>query len=554
MALGRPNVPLQMVGGRPQPGSEFRSRPATPSMVEFASPATPRSLLRVKRSSMPLPPVEEYSPLPWSPPVREYTPMPWTPPAPPPDDRPPVVYSRHIKVPRAREARIYMSPGVGFSELSRLASRARLPVAASNSNLNGRLYGQPVEVRPGRIDYKTTSRMEDWLSDLEALSLEPKVPVPLDATSSVGGEAGSSRADDNDGNLPGENRRVGFKGEIEGRRNNKRTAPMDIDQLMSEYDQPRTKRARLAESINSMFKRTTTAMSRAGSRLSRGDTLDVFTMRANTPFSLVSRANAQPERRRIKICLLGDSGAGKTAFLNRLIYGNFSPTEPSAATDYRMLNTWFGKTKEVVNVELWEFPGDMLPSQRNVHMMSTFFNAAILCYSIEKVENVDSLSKVWKFVLDVSLHDRPVFVLGLKKDLRPKFPGLGLSFLPSTETITAQKGCDAATAISANGFGECSAKTGENCLEAWEGITDFVLSALIDTEKGLSKNRGQVNREHVKDSAKETVRGAGRAVNKAFSWVPKLGKKMKDTKDQEKQKRGSAGSLATIAARNRMSR
>ncbi|KAK3986651.1 P-loop containing nucleoside triphosphate hydrolase protein [Cladorrhinum sp. PSN332] len=538
---GRPNVPLQMVSGRPQPGSELRSRPVTHGLVEFATPATPRQSLRSRRTSVPLPSVREEKPL-----LRP-------PAALPADDRPPVVFSRQIKVPRAREARIYMSPGVGLSELSRLASRARLPAGASTSSLNGRLYGQAVIVRTGQVDYKTTSRMEDWLSDLEALSIDSRAPVPLDASSSVGGEAGSSKADDDYADLPRVNERVGFRTVMEGRRSNKRSAPTaEDDEVTYEYNQPRTKRVRLAETINSAFKRTTTAMSRAGSRLSRGDTLDLFTMRAATPFSLVSRVNAQPDRRRVKICLLGDSGAGKTALLNRLIYGNFVPTEPSVATDYRVINTWFGPTREVVNIEVWEFPGQILASQRNVHLMSTFFNAAIICYSIENVGNLDSLSKVWKFALDVSLHDRPIFVLGLKKDARPKFPGLGLSFLPSTETITPRQGCDAATAIRAHGYGECSAKTGENCLEAWEGITNFVISGVVETEKELCKNKGAVNRENVKNSAKETVKGAGRAVNKAFSWVPKLGKKMKevtDTKDQDKQKRASAGSLATVPAR-----
>ncbi|KAK4166220.1 P-loop containing nucleoside triphosphate hydrolase protein [Cladorrhinum sp. PSN259] len=558
--LGRPNVPLQMVGGRPQPGSELRSRPATPRPAEFATP----------RRSLRLQPISNPTPL-----ARPDTPLPWSPPALAPDDRPPVVFSRQIKVPRAREARIYMSPGVGFNELTKFSSRARLP--GSSSGLNGRLYGQPVVVRPGQVNYQTTrqvppycpvhhkpfirsicigtdwaaifSRMEDWLSDLGNLSLNPDGPVPLDASSSVGGEAGSSRAGDIYASFPQVNEQDELKAVRETRRGYKRAAPAaEDDYPMADFDQPLTKRARLAETFNLALKRTTTAMSRAGSRLSRGDALDMFTTRASTPFSMISRPNTRQDRRRVKICLLGDSGAGKTAFLNRLIYGTFNTTEPSVATDYRVINTWFGDTREAVNVEIWEFPGQMMASQRNVHLMSTFFHAAIICYSIENVQNLSSLAEVWKFALDVSLHDRPIFVLGLKKDVRPTFPGLGLSFLPKTEIVTPQRGCDSATMIRASGYGECSAKTGDNCAEAWEGITNFIIAKLVETEKKLSKNKDAVNRENIKNSAKETAKDASRVVNKAFSWIPKWGKKMKDMKEEKKQKRDSAASLATVAA------
>ncbi|KAK4461801.1 P-loop containing nucleoside triphosphate hydrolase protein [Cladorrhinum samala] len=256
-------------------------------------------------------------------------------------------------------------------------------------------------------------------------------------------------------------------------------------------------------------------------------------------------------KRKIKICLLGDTGAGKTALLNRLIYGTFHPPDPSIATDYRVLNTWVEDTKETVHVEVWEFPGNILSAQRNVHLMSTFFHAAVICYSIEDVHNLESLTSVWKPALDASLHDRPLFVLGLKKDLRPTFPELGLAFLPATERVTSQHGFDAATITRANGYAECSAKTGENCFEAWEGIVSFVVSNLVETERELSRNKSAIFREKVKDSAKETAKDAGRAVNRVFSWIPKLSqKKMKDATAGEAGKRRSTVSESALDRRS----
>lgn len=172
--------------------------------------------------------------------------------------------------------------------------------------------------------------------------------------------------------------------------------------------------------------------------------------------------------------------------------------------------------------------------------MSTFFHAAVICYSIEDVHNLESLASVWKPALDASLHDRPFFVLGLKKDLRPTFPELGLAFLPATERVTSQHGFDAATITRASGYAECSAKTGENCFEAWEGIVSFVVSNLAETERELSRNKSAIYRGKVKDGAKETAKDAGRAVNRVFSWIPKLSQKMKDANTKESGKRRSA--------------
>lgn len=44
----------------------------------------------------------------------------------------------------------------------------------------------------------------------------------------------------------------------------------------------------------------------------------------------------------------------------------------------------------------------------------------------------------WKPKLNASLHDQHVFVLGLKRDLRPAFPTLALSFLPTAEPATSE--------------------------------------------------------------------------------------------------------------------
>lgn len=79
---------------------------------------------------------------------------------------------------------------------------------------------------------------------------------------------------------------------------------------------------------------------------------------------------------------------------SRLSYGTFNSTEPSTTTDYRVVSAWIEETKENVDIEVWDFPGRISPAQRNVLLMSNFFHAAIICYSIESNRNLENLASV----------------------------------------------------------------------------------------------------------------------------------------------------------------
>jgi hypothetical protein len=44
----------------------------------------------------------------------------------------------------------------------------------------------------------------------------------------------------------------------------------------------------------------------------------------------------------------------------------------------------------IVNAELWDFPGT-IAGHRHGALLSTFFDAAIICYSTEDVNNMNSI-------------------------------------------------------------------------------------------------------------------------------------------------------------------
>jgi len=48
---------------------------------------------------------------------------------------------------------------------------------------------------------------------------------------------------------------------------------------------------------------------------------------------------------------------------------------------------------ELVVVELWDFPGRIAAERANHQLMSTFFQAAVICYSIEDEKNLKAITK-----------------------------------------------------------------------------------------------------------------------------------------------------------------
>ncbi|KAK4122797.1 P-loop containing nucleoside triphosphate hydrolase protein [Parathielavia appendiculata] len=374
-------------------------------------------------------------------------------------------------------------------------------------------YGQAFVVGHGHLHFKTSSRMEDWRKRLQALSLERQEEGDSVLAAAQGGHVG----DEGTALSVNESARVG----------DKRSAPTDDDDEEEEAarNQSAAKRSRLGAVFQRTISRaarhradgTTTTMTSAAAPLAlapglAGPTvpltasnvaaIDVAAPKpgprpfspVGSPLSRVSGTGASAgaassvvASRTIKICLVGDVAAGKTAFFNRLVDNSFVSTSPSLAPDYKAI-TVRAHDDSVVSVELWDFPG-IVAGERPGPLLSTFFHAAIICFSLEDKANLSNIAEVWKPKLDASLHDQHIFVLGLKRDLRPAHPMLGLSFLPTTEPVSTEMGQQAAQAIHAGGYGECSALTLDNVQGAVMGIVNHVVATLEEHEHTIGRGR-----------------------------------------------------------------
>ncbi|KAK3320648.1 P-loop containing nucleoside triphosphate hydrolase protein [Cercophora scortea] len=365
----------------------------------------------------------------------------------------------------------------------------------------------------GRVAFEAGDRMDGWLAGLE----ESPPPVDADKGAHVTAPAPSSGCSlpvvaEEIGMAPNDSVAVG---------GTKRDA-----EDSSNSDQRPSKRKRFSNTFHRTLSRmtdhSTTKFRRNSTTASSSGTRNVFS-RLSTFSWMCNPAQAT----KIKICLVGDSKSGKTALVNRLVSGEYIHPQPSTSTDYRSFSV-ITDDATVVVMELWDFPGSII-REKSAQLVTTFFQAAVICYSIEDEENVKAVSRSWKPKIANALIDCPLFVLGLKRDLRPMFPTLGLSFLSLKDPSTFELGRQVAKDVRAEGFAECSAKKNDNVQAVFNGIANYVVGKMKEKEKDMLQG-------HRRGKAKGAAKDAGKAVVDALTGVPGVFASMRGGRDQSSRR------------------
>jgi len=69
-----------------------------------------------------------------------------------------------------------------------------------------------------------------------------------------------------------------------------------------------------------------------------------------------------------------------------------SQTTPTQVPDLRFCEI-DGDNGDVLGVEIWDFPG-LVASGSPGSQLSTFFDVAIICFSLEDAKNVDNITEI----------------------------------------------------------------------------------------------------------------------------------------------------------------
>ncbi|KAB5586110.1 hypothetical protein GE09DRAFT_1210690 [Coniochaeta sp. 2T2.1] len=305
----------------------------------------------------------------------------------------------------------------------------------------------------------------------------------------------------------------------------KRRAPDDKSEEGGGNDNHRpSKRSRLARTFRRKLSLSTDKTTAKGSYGSSGDILsvtkrrrvsgiDVFNPRSFSSLrafstSLSRASNHGPTR--VRIAVIGDTGAGKTTMLNRLYTGMY---QPAAKSDFYRNND-FPMTVEghPIILEAWDIPGEV-PADETHPLNRSFFDAVLICFSVEDVNNAGRTPH-WVTILQSCLVvDIPFYLVGLKSDARPSFPMLRLGFMFEATPTTREQCESIAHQIGAVEYFECSAKSGEGVTHMFTAVIEQVREKKDDEEL---KRASRLRKERLRRGVQDT----GRRMSQMFCLAP----------------------------------
>ena len=162
-----------------------------------------------------------------------------------------------------------------------------------------------------------------------------------------------------------------------------------------------------------------------------------------------------------KIVLFGDSQTGKTTLAHRFLTNLFKEgIQMTLGVDFKLKTVT--ANGENVKLQIWDFAGE----ERFRFLFPSYIrgaNGAVFMYDIT---NYGSLAHVddWYEVVDKEIdYEFPIIFVGGKTDLN------------HLKEVSTRKAMEVAHSKGADGFIECSSKTGENVQKIFQLLTKLIL-------------------------------------------------------------------------------
>ncbi len=165
-----------------------------------------------------------------------------------------------------------------------------------------------------------------------------------------------------------------------------------------------------------------------------------------------------------KVVIFGDAGCGKTTLTQRFLTNLFkSDTKMTIGVDFEVKSLEVNGKK--VKLQIWDFGGE----ERFRFLLPTYVRGATGALFMYDVTNYASLAHIddWLLIVRKEINSEqdtfPIIVVGGKADL------------VDDREVTGEEGLNIAKSRGVNGFIECSAKSGENVEQTFDGLTRVMM-------------------------------------------------------------------------------
>ena len=168
-----------------------------------------------------------------------------------------------------------------------------------------------------------------------------------------------------------------------------------------------------------------------------------------------------------KIVIFGDSQTGKTTLTHRFLTNLFKEDiQMTLGVDFLLKS--IEMNGENVKLQIWDFAGE----ERFRFLFPSYIRGANGAIFMFDITNYGSLAHVddWFEIVEKELeYDLPIIFIGGKTDLM------------HLKEISTRKAMEVAKSKNADGYIECSSKTGENVHKIFELLTRLILKDKISS-------------------------------------------------------------------------
>ncbi|KAI6358695.1 hypothetical protein MCOR25_007264 [Pyricularia grisea] len=233
----------------------------------------------------------------------------------------------------------------------------------------------------------------------------------------------------------------------------------------------------------------------------------MFTVDAPPPMEddrprVLSPQDTQSGDYRMQIALVGDATVGKSSLIKQFLAAHFDKEyNPTNKDLHLVLLPCGGGTS--CRLELHDCGGGQEESDIS-YLAQSWWDAIVICYSIGDSASLSSCTTRWIDDARKNAEGVPVFLAGLKSDRRR--PHLELAFIPECKIVSRYDGEEAARAIGAERYLECSAKSCEGVENLFRAVVSSSLPRVIENTRRAS------DRHHIYKPKAEMLYGTGRKI------------------------------------------